>query len=297
MKYLALALLLSLMLVVQVNGAAAPQGRVVLAEGEPPLTSSMVEDVAGFFGWLFESRFTPAERRELERVLVATWRANDRKEIEAVAQFGEFNAKLAAATAEKRAEVRVAMLPEVLKQMRADASDFSRLLLGVYENGSAARAGGDARAQSQDAAAQSVAGASGGESLVGSWRASELGMISYQNSVTGASRPGRGTTMQYRFLPGGRYEYNGYLETTVYNCTTTIFNPIAGTYRVEGDRLTLMPKTNKWQQRNNCASSMNKELPGKLDPETYAIRFTNEAGVRRLCLTSAKGNEVCYRAE
>jgi hypothetical protein len=290
MRYLALALLLSLLLVVQVSGAAAPQGRVVLAEGEPPLTTAMVEDVAGFFGWLFETRFTPAQRRELERVLVATWRAGERKEIEAVAQFGEFNAKLAAATAEKRAGVRDAMLPEVLKQARADSSDFSRLLVAVYDAGVAARS-------ADSAPAQAGADAGGGESLVGSWRSSELGMISYQNSVTGATRPGRGTTMQYRFLPGGRYEYNGYMETTMYNCTTTLFNPVAGTYRVEGGRLVLVPKTNKWQQRNNCAASMNKELPGKLDPETYAFRFTNEAGVRRLCLTSAQGNEVCYRAE
>jgi hypothetical protein len=297
MRYITLALLLSLVLTVQVGGASAPQGRVVLAEGEPPLTSSMVEDVAGFFGWLFESRFTPAQRRELERVLVAAWRANDRKEMEAVAQFGRFNAKLAAADEAKREEVRGAMLPEVLKQARAESSDFSRLLLGVYEAGASARAGGETRAETQDAGARPQAGAAGGESLLGSWRASELGMISYQNSVTGASRPGRGTTMQYKFLPGGRYEYNGYLETTMYNCTTTIFNPIAGTYRVEGDRVTLVPKSNKWQQRNNCAASMNKELPGKLDPETYAFRFTNEAGGRRLCLTSPKGNEVCYRAE
>ena len=103
--------------------------------------------------------------------------------------------------------------------------------------------------------------------------------------------------MQYKFLPGGRFEYNGYLETTMYNCTTTLFNPVAGTYSVEGNRLTINPKTSKWQQTNSCASSMNKVQPGKLDPETYIFRFTSEQGVRRLCLTSAKGNEVCYRAE
>jgi hypothetical protein len=43
---------------------------------------------------------------------------------------------------------------------------------------------------------------------------------------------------------------------------------------------------------------MNKTQPGKLDPETYTFRFTGEqGGRRRLCLTSSKGNEVCYRAE
>jgi hypothetical protein len=291
MRYLALGVLLFLVLAAGGGAAAAQQGRAVLAEGEPPLTASAVDDVAAFFGWLFESRFTPAQRRELERVLVETWRADDRKEIEAVAQFREFNSKLAGVNEARQAELRAAVLPEVLKGVRAESSDFSRLLLAVYESGAAARPG--AGAAEPDAAAD----AGGGASLVGSWRSSELGMISYQNSVTGATRPGRGTTMQYKFLPGGRYEYNGYLETTMYNCTTTLFNPAAGTYRVEGDRLTLTPKTSKWQQRNNCASSMNKELPGKLDPETYTFRFSNEAGGRRLCLTGAKGGEVCYRAE
>jgi hypothetical protein len=282
MKFLTLALL-SLLLLTPTATTAAQQ-RTVLAEGEPPLTTATVNDVAEFFGWLFESRFTPMQRRELERVLVATWRAGDRKEIEAAAQFGEFNSKLKTVSAEKSAELRAAVLPDVLQSARAEATDFSRLLLSVYEG----------RAQTE-----SVAAASGGDAaaLVGSWRSSEIGMISYQNSVTGASRPGRGTTMQYRFLPGGRFEYNGYLETTMYNCTTTLFNPVAGTYRVEGDRLTIMPKTSKWQQTNNCASSMNKTQPGKLDPETYTFRFSNEQGGRRLCLTSSKGNEVCYRSE
>ena len=287
MRYLTLALL-SLLLLTPFNSAAAQRRApgAVLAEGQPPLTAETVEDVAQFFGWLFETGFSAAERRELERVLVATWRANDRKEIEAAGQFRELNARLKAVSAEKGAELRAALLPDVLKGARAEASDFSRLLLSVYES----RAG---------RGAQPAAAASGGDAaaLVGAWRSSEIGMISYQNTITGAQRPGRGTTMQYKFLPGGRFEYNGYLETTVYNCTTTLFNPVAGSYSVEGNRLTIVPKTSKWQQTNSCASSMNKTQPGKLDAETYTFRFSDEQGGRRLCLTSAKGNEVCYRAE
>jgi len=278
-------------------GSAAAQSPV-LAEGRPPLTAATVDDVAEFFGWLFETRFTPAQRRELERVLVATWRSGDRKEIEAAQQFGALNVKLLTVSKEKHAELRAAVLPDVLKSARAEATDFSRLMLNVHES----RAGVETAAQNEaqdEPAAQSERPASGGDAtaVLGAWRSSELGMISYQNTITGASRPGRGTTMQYKFLPGGRFEYNGYLETTMYNCTTTLFNPVAGTYRVEGDRLTVVPKTSKWQQTNNCASSMNKVQPGKLDPETYTFRFSNEQGGRRLCLTSSKGNEVCYRAE
>ena len=284
MRFLTLALLALLLLTPAAPAAAQSP---VLAGGEPPLTAATVDDVAEFFGWLFETRFTPAQRRELERVLVATWRANDRKEIEAAQQFGALNVKLLTVSKEKHAELRAALLPEVLKGARAEANDFSRLLLNVYDS----RAGDGGWVE---------AAASGGDdaaALLGAWRSSEIGMISYQNSITGSSRPGRGTTMQYKFLPGGRFEYNGYLETTMYNCTTTLFNPVAGTYSVDGNRLTIVPKTSKWQQTNNCASSMNKTQPGKLDPETYTFRFSNDQGGRRLCLTSSKGNEVCYRAE
>lgn len=290
MRYLTLALLALLLLAP--TGSAAAQSPV-LAGGEPPLTTATVDDVAEFFGWLFETRFTPAQRRELEHALVATWHANDRKEIEAAQQFGSLNVKLLTVSEEKRAELRAALLPDVLKSARADATDFSRLLLKVYES----RAGVETAAPTEAAPTETAGPGGDPGSLVGAWRSSEIGMISYQNTITGSSRPGRGTTMQYKFLPGGRFEYNGYLETTMYNCTTTLFNPVAGTYRVEGNRLTIVPKTSKWQQTNNCASSMNKTQPGKLDPETYIFRFSDEQGGRRLCLTSAKGNEVCYRAE
>jgi hypothetical protein len=275
--------MLSFLLAAQV--VAAPLQRdAVLVQGQPPLTRATVSEVESFFEWLFEAEFDAAQRRELERALVATWQGNDRKEITATVEIVEINAKLAGIAEEKRREVRAAMLPEVLKGLRAESDDFARLLLAVYESASGAAA-----------PSSQPAGEAG--DLLGSWRSTEMGMISYQNTITGASRPGRGTTMQYRFLPGGRFEYNGYLETTMYNCTTTLFNPVTGTYRVEGGRLHLTPKTSKWQQRNNCAASMNKEQPGKLDPETYTIRFAEEQGGRRLCLTSSKGNEVCYRAE
>src|ERR1043165_4860361 len=110
MRFLTLALLALILLVPA--GSAAAQSQV-LVEGEPPLTASTVDDVAEFFGWLFETRFTPAQRRELERVLVSTWRTGDRKEIEAAQQFGALNVKLLTVSKEKRAEARAALLPDV----------------------------------------------------------------------------------------------------------------------------------------------------------------------------------------
>src|SRR5215207_10803331 len=163
MRFLTLALLALLLLTPA--GSAAAQSPV-LAEGRPPLTAATVDDVAEFFGWLFETRFTPAQRRELERVLVATWRADDRKEIEAAQQFGALNAKLLTVPKEKHAELRAAVLPDMLKNARAEATDFSRLLLSVYES----RAGAETAAPDEPAAS-----GEGGSALLGAWRSSELG--------------------------------------------------------------------------------------------------------------------------
>jgi hypothetical protein len=291
-----LSLLFSTLLLAATLNAATPQQNSsaraggVLADGQPPLTREMADGVALFFEWLFEARFTPSERGELDAILVAAWRRDDRGEIKAVADIGELNAKLAAAPEEKRREVREAMRPEVVRDLRAESSDFARLLLAVYEG----RGEGDTEAaQTEDAGSAPAAAAE----LLGSWRSSQLGMISYQNTITGASRPGRGTTMQYSFQPGGRYEYNGYLETTVYNCTTTYFNPVKGRYRLEGSRLVLTPETNRWQSRNNCAASMNKDVAGKLEAQVYTWRVRTEQGRRELCLASVGGGEVCYRKE
>jgi hypothetical protein len=281
-----LCLTLAALLLAASAGAAAAQNR--LAEGEPPLTRAMVDDVAGFFGWLFETRLSPDERGELERLLVEVWRRGDREDIKSVVEFGTLNDKLAAATDEQRRQVRAEILPQVLRSLRAEPDDFSRLMLSVHD---AARQGRDAAPEDDAASGGDAAG------LLGSWRTSQMSMLMYQNRATGSTTPGNGTTMQYRFHLDGRFEYNGYLQTTMYNCTTTLFNPMAGTYRVAGSRLTLTPRANNWQMRNNCAQSQNKDRPGKLDAVTYAFRTKQENGREFLCLTGADGKEGCYQRE
>lgn len=267
----------------------ARQNRAVLAGGDPPLTRAMVEEVAGFFEWLFETRMGAAERGELERILVGVWRRDARDDIKSVVEFGELNAKLAAATEAQRDEVRAAMLPKVMESLRAEPDDFSRLMLGVYETALAAHGEG-----SEGTAAQPGGLAT---ELFGSWRTSQLSMLVYQNQITGSTTPGSGTTMQYRFLPDGRFEYNGYLQSTMYNCTTTLFNPMTGTYTVDGSRLTLTPRTNVWQMRNNCAPRSNKESAGKMDVLTYQLSFKQEGGRHFLCLSGADGKGSCYQKE
>jgi len=133
--------------------------------------------------------------------------------------------------------------------------------------------------------------------LLGSWKNGSVGMIQYQNRTTGATKPGRGSIFTYKFLPNGTYEFVGYMETTMYNCTTTLFNEINGKYRVEGSTISLNPSRDFWKSGNSCAASGNKQqtrVPTKKTVE-FEIR-DDEYGNQQLCLNDGTG-ETCYQKE
>ncbi len=95
--------------------------------------------------------------------------------------------------------------------------------------------------------------------IVGEWKNGSVGMIQYQNRTTGSTKPGRGSIFTYRFLANGTYEFVGYMETTMYTCTTTLFNQITGKYRTDGSTLLLDPSRDFWKNTKSCAASSNKQ--------------------------------------
>lgn len=133
--------------------------------------------------------------------------------------------------------------------------------------------------------------------LVGSWKNAGVGMIQYENSATGATKPGRGSIFSYKFLANGNYEFVGYMETTMYNCTTTLFNEIKGKYAVKGSTITLSPARDFWKSANSCFASGNKQQLKTPQETVYEIEFKkDDYGNRLLCLTNEKG-ESCFKRE
>ncbi len=134
--------------------------------------------------------------------------------------------------------------------------------------------------------------------IVGSWKNGSVGMISYQNRVTGATKPGRGSIFSYKFNPNGTYEFVGYMEVTMYNCTTTLFNNITGRYSVNGSTISLDPSRDFWKNTNSCAASSNKETTKAPTRKTLQFeRREDEYGKQLLCIAEAGAAETCYRRE
>lgn len=133
--------------------------------------------------------------------------------------------------------------------------------------------------------------------IIGTWRTGGMSTMADVNTVTGATTPSNGSTIKYVFTADGRFENVGLIQSTMYGCTTSLFNDKRGKYELNGSTLTLIPSKNYWKQQNSCAPSSNKERDYTLDRETLEVRTkTDEYGKLFICLTSAKG-ESCYRQE
>ncbi len=151
------------------------------------------------------------------------------------------------------------------------------------------------------AAAMAAIAQTGGEysrqDLTGTWSTGGMSMLADRNTVTGATTPSNGNTQKYVFGPDGKFSFVGYLQSTMYGCTTTLFNDKQGKYELDGNTTTLIPAKNFWRNTNSCSAAATKERNFTLERETFEIRTkTDEYGKNYLCLANVKG-ETCYRKD
>lgn len=137
--------------------------------------------------------------------------------------------------------------------------------------------------------------ASGG--IVGTWTNGTVSTINEKNLSTGAISSRGGSTFKYVFNANGTFEFIGLMNSTMYGCTTSLFNDKRGKYEINGSNITFIPNKNFWRKQNSCAPNSNSEQNYKLERETLELRTkTDEYGKSLICLADAKG-ESCYRKE
>lgn len=133
--------------------------------------------------------------------------------------------------------------------------------------------------------------------VVGIWRTGGMSTIGEQNTITGSTTPRNGSTFKWEFKSDGRFVSIGYMQSTMYGCTTSLFNDKQGKYSLNGSQLTLTLTKNFWRNTYSCSPPSNKERNYTLGTEVYEVRTrTDEYGKLFLCLANEKG-ESCYRRE
>jgi len=139
--------------------------------------------------------------------------------------------------------------------------------------------------------------ASAQRSVVGYWKTGGLGMINEVNTVTGQTKNNRGQMFSYKFAADGTYTFVGYMESTMFGCTTSLFNEISGRYTVEGATVFLNPARDFWKNAYSCFPNSNRSQTKIPTKKSLEFGFKKDQyGKDFICLSDA-GVETCYRRE
>ena len=120
-------------------------------------------------------------------------------------------------------------------------------------------------------------------------------MINEVNTTTGQTKNNRGKTFSYTFAADGTYSFVGYMESTMFGCTTSLFNEIHGRYLVDGTTIFLNPSRDFWKNMYSCFPNSNRSESKTPTKKSLEFCFkTDQYGKEFICLNDG-GVETCYR--
>jgi hypothetical protein len=150
-------------------------------------------------------------------------------------------------------------------------------------------AGGRSPVQAQDQQALSA--------LIGEWSKSKVSSIDFVNRSTGAHSDPSGERLHVRFFPDGHYKLGWLLQSSLYNCTSSVYGEKVGIYQVRGDALSMKDTTSVLTSRDNCHPHWNYEKHPPLAETTYQLRFGQSKYGVVLLMRGPDGKETMYSRE
>lgn len=267
----------------------------VLAQGNPPLTLGRVDQLAEFFEWALDSKFTKSQRTLFTARLVEIWEKKDQSSIDGFMNMRKGYDSLANATAEQRNYARGRVQTVLLDGLVSTSSDsLARLLLSVYK----ASHPGVVLPPKQQSAAPTSGPARVPAELVGEWIARRGSGSSYINPNTGQTGGVNATIDSYKIFADGSYEHSILIQSSLYNCTLTTVGRETGPINVQASTFSLTPSPGTLDSKNSCNPSLNEKQQTNFDPETYSWRIQrNEYGLELCLQRKSDGKGACYQKQ
>ncbi|WP_436770559.1 hypothetical protein [Yinghuangia sp. YIM S09857] len=158
--------------------------------------------------------------------------------------------------------------------------------------------GDDTADTGDDAKGDGGKGGSVPKELVGAWRTGSGATVEYQDAITGKYAPPSGSTGELIIKADGSYTDNGLLQTTMYNCTTSLFVMEEGKVTVSGDKATFKPSKVKTSMQNTCSESSNfYNRDGTKNTKVDTFELTQDTNGPVLRLTDEDGASSDYRPD
>ena len=267
----------------------------VLAQGNPPLTLGRVDQLAEFFEWALDSKFTKSQRTLFTTRLVELWEKRDQSSIDGLVNGRKSYEGLVNVTKEQRNEAQGKLQTILLNAFVENPGDsLGELLLAVYKS---AHPDVVITPKRQAAAGPVAPPARVPTELVGEWIARRGSGSSYVNPNTGQTSAPNATIDSYKIFADGTYEHSMLMQSSLYNCTTTILGRETGPISVQGSTFIIKPRPGTLDYKSSCSPSMNSLKETTFDPQTYSWRIQrNEYGLE-LCLQRSDGASACYQKQ
>ena len=262
----------------------------LLAQGNPPLTLGLVDRLVEFFEWSLASKFTKSQRTVFTTRLIQVWEKRDQSTIDGLVKTAKSYDGVANLKPEERNKAQRELQSIILSGLPDDP--LGQLLLSVYKSShpESAVSTNDQRAPAN----------SPGEvtrvppEIVGEWIARRGSGSGYYNPNTGQSSGPNATIDSYKIFANGTFEHSILMQSSLYNCTTTIVGRETGPIAINGSTFTITPRTGTLDSKNTCSPSLNESKQTNVDPQTLSWRLERGEYGLQLCLQRTDGASACY---
>ena len=120
--------------------------------------------------------------------------------------------------------------------------------------------------------------------LVGNWFEGSVSILQEQNMTTGSVASRYGSSIGYVINADGTFRYAALMKSTLYGCTTSLWNDRRGKISVAGDVITFTPNKDYWFNSNSCYPSSNKEQNKPLQAKSFNFEVGEREGRQWLCM-------------
>jgi hypothetical protein len=261
----------------------------VLADGNPPLTTSMMNRLVNLFEWSLEVEFSAIDRADLQKTVVGYWKEADAKSIESIRNTLAFEQKMQTWSDAQKRETQPQIKEKLIENFEQNQSEpFNKLLLAIYRRGqtsdlTVANSGGE--------------GGAGLSQLVGKWQ------VLHGNSIVGidvnSGRIGDGNAMiaEFDIRPDGRVIYSFMLQQSNYGCTTRLKTSKTGHADVSGSRIIFSYEGGTTVSEDSCNSRFNytKKLPA--EKETFEFGLERKNSKMNFCFASSKIKDCAVKVK
>lgn len=133
--------------------------------------------------------------------------------------------------------------------------------------------------------------------LVGEWYKSKMSTIDFVDPATGAHANPSGERLNVRFSRDGTFKLGWLLQSSLYNCSSTVFGYKVGTYSLVNSSVTIDIKTNTLTSKDTCHPRWNYEKHPPLITSTYGLHLGRSKYGPVLIMRGSDGKDTVYFRE